>query len=118
MSIENEVLQRESSESEVRAIQRREVQQSESISADVVRKKLKKMDVIMFCVAFLEWAGNALGTLAFLWATVVMLGGFSSIYAEPHGFLVCHGHGFRGRLQVRSSICNQERVDDISRHTS
>ncbi|RLM62230.1 hypothetical protein C2845_PM14G02490 [Panicum miliaceum] len=74
--------QSESSESEVPSIERREVQQSETISADMVRKKLKKLDVIMFCVAFLEWADNAVGTLGFLWATVVMLGGFCSLLSR------------------------------------
>jgi hypothetical protein len=59
-----------------------EVLQSETISADMVRKKLKKLDVIMFCVAALEWAGNAVGTLGFLWATVVMLGGFCSLLSR------------------------------------
>ena len=30
------------------------------------------------CVAFVEWAANAFGALAFMWATVVLLGGFCS----------------------------------------
>jgi len=30
------------------------------------------------CVAFGEWAGNAFGALAFVWATGVLLGGFCS----------------------------------------
>nr|CAB3479967.1 unnamed protein product [Digitaria exilis] len=40
-----------------------EVQKSESISANM-------------------WAGNAVGTLAFLWATVVLLGGFSTLLSR------------------------------------
>jgi hypothetical protein len=56
-----------------------EAQQSESSSADVLRRKLKTLNKIVFCVAFLEWAGNAAGTLAFIWATVVLLGGFCSL---------------------------------------
>ena len=48
-------------------------------SADMVRRKLRRLNQIVFCVAFLEWAGNAVGTLAFIWATVVLLGGFSSL---------------------------------------
>jgi len=56
-----------------------EVQQSESRSADAVRRKLKTLNKIVFCVAFLEWAGNAAGTLASIWATVVLLGGFCSL---------------------------------------
>ena len=52
-----------------------------SADAKVVRK-LKRLNNIVFCVAFLEWAGNAVGTLAFLWATVVLLGGFSSLLSR------------------------------------
>ena len=48
-------------------------------SADMVRRKLERLNQIVFCVAFLEWAGNAVGTLAFIWATVILLGGFSSL---------------------------------------
>ncbi|CAL5086052.1 unnamed protein product [Urochloa decumbens] len=36
-------------------------------------------------VAFGEWAGNAFGTLAFLWATVVLLGGFCTAL-NPENF--------------------------------
>nr|CAB3482126.1 unnamed protein product [Digitaria exilis] len=59
-----------------------EVQQSESISANMVMTKLTMLNRIVFCVALLEWAGNAVGTLAFLWATVVLLGGFSSLLSR------------------------------------
>ncbi|CAD6232626.1 unnamed protein product [Miscanthus lutarioriparius] len=48
-----------------------EVQQSESRSADAVRRKLKTLNK--------KWAGNAAGTLASIWATVVLLGGFCSL---------------------------------------
>ncbi|CAO2211518.1 unnamed protein product [Urochloa humidicola] len=34
-------------------------------------------------VAFGEWAGNAFGTLAFVWATAVLLGGFCSDLKPP-----------------------------------
>ncbi|CAL5010024.1 unnamed protein product [Urochloa decumbens] len=70
---------------DVRGNEIREVLQRESSSvveigsADKVKKKLKRLDTIVFCVAFLEWAGNAVGTLASLWATVVLLGGFCSL---------------------------------------
>lgn len=30
----------------------------------------------------LEWAGNAVGTLGLLWATVVLLGGFCSLLSR------------------------------------
>jgi hypothetical protein len=33
-------------------------------------------------VAFLERAGNGIGTVAFTWATVVVLGGFSTLLNE------------------------------------
>ena len=48
------------SRSEVRQRRRRES------SADMVRRKLRRLHQIVFCVAFLEWAGNAVGTLAFV----------------------------------------------------
>jgi hypothetical protein len=60
--------------------ERSEEQHTES-SADMARK-LKILDMIVFCVAFLEWAGNAVGTLASLWATVVLLGGFCSLLSR------------------------------------
>ena len=34
-------------------------------------RKLKSLNQMVFCVALSEWAGNAIGTLAMLWATVV-----------------------------------------------
>lgn len=42
-------------------------------------KKMKWLNKIVFCVALLEWRDNAVGTLASLWATVVLLGGFCSL---------------------------------------
>ena len=69
----DEVPLRESRSEEVQQRRRRES------SADMVRRKLRRLNQIVFCVAFLEWAGNAVGTLAFVWATVVLLGGFSSL---------------------------------------
>lgn len=38
----------------------------------------KSLNRFVRFVAFGEWAGNAFGALAFVWATVVMLGGFCS----------------------------------------
>ncbi|KAL6658873.1 hypothetical protein ACP70R_002913 [Stipagrostis hirtigluma subsp. patula] len=52
-----------------------EVQRRESSSAD---KPEKMLNNIVFWLALLEWAGNAVGTLASIWATVVLLGGFCS----------------------------------------
>lgn len=46
------------------------------------RKKMKCLNGIVFCIAFLEWAGNAVGTVAFLWATVVLLGGFCTLLSR------------------------------------
>ncbi|CAO2199940.1 unnamed protein product [Urochloa humidicola] len=59
----------------------RQVQQRES-SPSIVRAKLERLNMIVFFVAFLEWAGNAFGTLAFLWGTVVLLGGFCSLLSR------------------------------------
>jgi hypothetical protein len=39
-------------------------------------------------VAFLERAGNGIGTVAFTWATVVALGGFSTLLNQDD-FLSC-----------------------------
>ena len=72
----DEVPLRESRSEEVQQRRRRES------SADMVRRKLRRLNQIVFCVAFLEWAGNAVGTLAFIWATVVLLGGFSSFLSR------------------------------------
>ncbi|CAL5010026.1 unnamed protein product [Urochloa decumbens] len=58
-----------------------ELTQSES-SANMVRTKLKRLNMIAFFLAFLEWVGNAVGTLAFLWGTVVLLGGFCSLLSR------------------------------------
>jgi hypothetical protein len=48
----------------------------------MVKGKLETLNRIVFCVAFLEWAGNAIGTVASLWATVVFLGGFCSLLSR------------------------------------
>ncbi|TVU35914.1 hypothetical protein EJB05_17821, partial [Eragrostis curvula] len=39
-------------------------------------KMEKRLNRFVRLVAFVEWAGNAFGALAFLWATGVLLGGF------------------------------------------
>ncbi|CAO2208697.1 unnamed protein product [Urochloa humidicola] len=39
-------------------------------------KQERRLNGFVRFVAFGEWAGNAFGTLAFLWATVVLLGGY------------------------------------------
>ncbi|KAL6857045.1 hypothetical protein ACP4OV_018427 [Aristida adscensionis] len=41
-------------------------------------KAERKLNSIVFGVALLEWAGNAVGTVASLWATVILLGAFCS----------------------------------------
>ncbi|CAO2205724.1 unnamed protein product [Urochloa humidicola] len=50
--------------------------------AAMMRRKLDWLNMIVFCVAFLEWAGNTVGTVAFIWATVVLLGGFCSLLSR------------------------------------
>ncbi|CAO2168012.1 unnamed protein product [Urochloa humidicola] len=47
-----------------------------------VKKKLENLNKIVFFIAFFDWAGNAIGTLSFLWATVVLLGGFCSLLSR------------------------------------
>jgi len=44
-------------------------------------KELRSLSQIAFCVALLEWVGvgDAIGALAMLWATVILLGGFCSL---------------------------------------
>lgn len=37
---------------------------------------------IVFYIELLEYSGNVIGTVAFLWATVVMLGGFCSLLSR------------------------------------
>jgi hypothetical protein len=43
----------------------------------VVERMEARLNGFVRFIAFLERAGNALGTIAFIWATVVVLGGFS-----------------------------------------
>ena len=47
----------------------------------------KWLNAFVRFVAFLERVGNALGTLAFIWATVVVLGGFiTDLVRKDFGF--------------------------------
>ncbi|OEL26429.1 hypothetical protein BAE44_0012552, partial [Dichanthelium oligosanthes] len=58
-------------------------QQSESsVERKRVKKKLENLNKIVFFIALFDWAGNAIGTLSFLWATVVLLGGFCSLLSR------------------------------------
>ena len=43
-----------------------------------LQQRERTLNRFVRAVAFWEWAGNALGALAFLWATGVLLGGFCS----------------------------------------
>ncbi|CAL5005247.1 unnamed protein product [Urochloa decumbens] len=43
------------------------------------QERERRLNRFVRVVAFGEWAGNAFGALAFLWATVVLLGGFCSV---------------------------------------
>ena len=90
-------------------IESSEEQQRESITADDV-KKLKSLNRIVFCVAFLEWAGNAVGTLAFLWATVVMLGGFSSLLSRMDFWFATVMVFVEGSRCVARSVYNQKEL--------
>ena len=79
-------------------------------SADMVRRKLRRLHQIVFCVAFLEWAGNAVGTLAFLWATVVMLGGFSSLLCRMDFWFATVMVFVEGSRCVARSVYNQKEL--------
>lgn len=55
--------------------------------ARAAAKRETRLNWFVCFVAFGEWAGNAFGTLAFLWATVVLLGGFcTALNAEDFWF--------------------------------
>ncbi|WVZ95050.1 hypothetical protein U9M48_040856 [Paspalum notatum var. saurae] len=62
--------------------EQRQSSASAETAANKVIKKLKWLNCLVLCVALLEWAGNAVGTLATLWATVVLLGGFCSLLSR------------------------------------
>ncbi|XP_048552767.1 uncharacterized protein LOC125532982 [Triticum urartu] len=62
-----------------------EVGEQQRSSGEQRRSSGEKRDILRRCMVFLEWAGDATGTLAFLWATVVVLGGFS-ILLKPGDF--------------------------------
>jgi len=51
---------------------------NELLRASAAAKSENRLNRLVRFVALGEWAGNAFGTLAFLWATVVLLGGFCS----------------------------------------
>nr|CAB3455167.1 unnamed protein product [Digitaria exilis] len=46
----------------------------------------KKLNGFVRAVALIERAGNALGTLAFTWATVVLLGGYPTVLRQQNDF--------------------------------
>ncbi|CAO2165565.1 unnamed protein product [Urochloa humidicola] len=48
----------------------------ESRRKSATAKQERRLNGFVLFVAFGEWAGNAFGALAFLWATVVLLGGY------------------------------------------
>lgn len=64
----------------------RTTEHADDIDAGGEEERLKWLNMMAFCVALLEWAGNAVGTLASLWATVVLPGGFCSLLT-PKDFL-------------------------------
>ncbi|TVU06707.1 hypothetical protein EJB05_49935, partial [Eragrostis curvula] len=47
----------------------------------------KMLNRFVRVVALGEWVGNAFGALAFLWATVVLLGGFCTSLRSPDFWL-------------------------------
>ncbi|CAL5001108.1 unnamed protein product [Urochloa decumbens] len=48
-------------------------------AGDESQKRERRLNRFVRVVAFGEWAGNAFGALAFVWATAVLLGGFCSV---------------------------------------
>ena len=58
-----------------------------------LQQRERSLNRFVRAVAFWEWAGNAFGALAFLWATGVLLGGLRSAGTVGH----CSTAGF-GRL--------------------
>ncbi|OEL17772.1 hypothetical protein BAE44_0021209, partial [Dichanthelium oligosanthes] len=46
------------------------------------KEKLETLNNIVVFIALFDWAGNAVGTLSFLWATAVLLGGFCSLLSR------------------------------------
>ena len=51
---------------------------SDAAAGGELQQREQTLNSFVRVVAFGEWAGNAFGALAFLWATVVLLGGFCS----------------------------------------
>jgi hypothetical protein len=43
----------------------------------------RRLNRFVWVIALGEWAGNAFGALAFVWATAVLLGGFCSDLQPP-----------------------------------
>ena len=71
------------------------------------------LNIVILCTAFVYKAMNALGTLATIWATVVLLGGFSTLVKEQDfwyvtviafiqsiGYVYAHAHMFTLRLLI------------------
>lgn len=48
----------------------------------------KQLNRFVRCVALIERLGNAFGTLAFTWATVVLLGGYPTVLRSKDDFWV------------------------------
>ncbi|XP_027338780.1 uncharacterized protein LOC113852649 isoform X2 [Abrus precatorius] len=61
----------------VSSIEKRDSGADYSISATTVRAPEKKLTLFALRLAVLEKAATSLGTLGFIWATVVLLGGFA-----------------------------------------
>ncbi|CAO2204034.1 unnamed protein product [Urochloa humidicola] len=85
----------------------------------------KRLNRFVWFVAFVEWSGNALGTLAFLWATVVLLGGFC-MSLDPKDFwyntAMIFVEAFRMfsrnyRLDDQSLFRTTGRSDGLARHS-
>ncbi|CAL4948697.1 unnamed protein product [Urochloa decumbens] len=70
----------------------------------------RRLNGFVLFVAFGEWAGNAFGTLAFLWATVVLLGGYCTSL-KPVDFWIATAMIF---IEAFRMFSRNYRLDDQS----
>ncbi|CAL4955836.1 unnamed protein product [Urochloa decumbens] len=82
--------------------------------ASAAAKSEETLNHFVRFLAFGEWAGNAFGTLAFLWATVVLLGGFS-MALDPTDFWYATAMIF---IEAFRMFNHNYRLDDDSLFTT
>ncbi|CAO1948357.1 unnamed protein product [Urochloa humidicola] len=82
----------------------------ESTRKSAAAKQERRLNGFVLFVAFGEWAGNAFGTLAFLWATVVLLGGYCT-FLKPADFWIATAMIF---IEAFRMFSRNYRLDDQS----